>query len=78
MHEQINNMIIEHGNIDQIPQTCRQNNQSKLTMQSNRNDREHTRTTTKNGYCKSHCENGGGVQFLLWIWEGGGEMGEGK
>lgn len=38
MHEQIINMIIEHGNIDQIPQTCRQNNQSKLTMQSNRNE----------------------------------------
>lgn len=38
MHEHINNMIIEHGNIDQISQTCRQNNQSKLTMQSNREE----------------------------------------
>lgn len=71
MHEQINNMIIEHGNIDQIPQTSRQNNQSKLTMQSNRN--ESILEQQRKMDILSHTAKMEAVfNFMLWIWEGGG------
>lgn len=70
MHEQINNMIIEHGNIDQIPQTCRQNNQSKLTMQSNRN--ESILEQQRKMDILSHTAKMEAVfNFMLWIWGGG-------
>lgn len=85
MHEHINNMIIEHGNIDHISQTCRQNNQSKLTMQSNREESilEQQRkmdncimfSKEKNHNAKMEARR---VQFYAVEVEGGGETGDGK
>lgn len=86
MHEHINNMIIEHGNIDHISQTCRQNNQSKLTMQSNREESilEQQRkmddcimfSKDKNYIAKMEARR---VQFYaVEVEGGGGETGDGK